>query len=55
MHIYIYSNWSNPSRQTTALGYIQPLTEMITRHLPGGKKLLACKDNNLISICEPIL
>jgi hypothetical protein len=29
-------------RTTTALGSTQPLTEMSTRNLPGGKGWLAC-------------
>jgi hypothetical protein len=32
----------------------QPLTEMNTRHLPGGKGLPERKDRNLTAICEPI-
>jgi hypothetical protein len=31
-------SWPNPSRCTMALGSIQPLTEMSTRNIPGGKK-----------------
>jgi hypothetical protein len=32
-----FVNWPNPSRRTMALGSTQPLTEMSTRNLPGGK------------------
>jgi hypothetical protein len=37
-----------------ALGLTQPLTEMRTRNLPGGKERPACKADNL-TICEPIV
>jgi hypothetical protein len=30
-------NWPNPSRRTMALGSTQPLTEMSTRNIPGGR------------------
>jgi hypothetical protein len=33
-----------------ALGSTQPLTEMSTRNLPGGKKRPACKADNLTAI-----
>jgi hypothetical protein len=45
-------NLSNPSRRTMALGLTQPLTEMSTRNLPGGKKRPARKADNLGAICE---
>jgi hypothetical protein len=32
-----FFNWRNPSSRTMALGSTQPLTEMSTRNLPGGK------------------
>jgi hypothetical protein len=38
-----------------ALGWTQPLTEMSTKNLPVGKRLLACKADNLTTICEPIV
>jgi hypothetical protein len=38
-----------------ALGSTQPLTEMITRDLSGGKGLPAHKADNLTAICEPIV
>jgi hypothetical protein len=38
-----------------ALGSTQPLTEMSTRNLAGGKRLLACKADNLIAICELVV
>jgi hypothetical protein len=38
-----------------ALGSTQPLTEMSTRNLPGGKGRPAREADNLASICEPIV
>jgi hypothetical protein len=38
-----------------ALGSTQPLTEMSTRNLPGGKGLPAREADNLTAICEPIV
>jgi hypothetical protein len=38
-----------------ALGSTQPLTEMITRNIPGGEGRPARKANNLTAICEPIV
>jgi hypothetical protein len=40
-------NLPNTSRHTMALGSAQPLTEMSTRNIPGGKKLPARKLTNL--------
>jgi hypothetical protein len=37
-----------------ALGMTQPLTEMSTRNLPGGKGRPALKADNIV-ICEPIV
>jgi hypothetical protein len=45
-------NLSNPVRCTVALGSTQPLTEMSTRNLPGGKEWLAHKADNLTTICK---
>jgi hypothetical protein len=45
----------NPSNRTMALGSTQPLTEMSTRNLTGGKKRLARRADNLTAICEPIV
>jgi hypothetical protein len=38
-----------------ALGSTQPLTEMSTRNLTGGKGQPACKADNFTAICEPIV
>jgi hypothetical protein len=38
-----------------ALGPTQPLTEMSTRNLPGGKERPARKADNHTAICEPIV
>jgi hypothetical protein len=48
-----FFNLPNPSSCTMALGSTQPLTEMNTRNLPGGKKRLAHRADNLATICEP--
>jgi hypothetical protein len=48
-------NWPNPSSGNMALGSTQPLTEMCTRNLPGGKEQPARKTVNLVAICEPIV
>jgi hypothetical protein len=46
----------NPSSSTMALLFIQPLTEMSTRNIGGGDKvLLAHKADNLMTISEPIV
>jgi hypothetical protein len=37
------------------LGSTQPLTEMSTRNLPGGKRQPASKADKLTVICEPIV
>jgi hypothetical protein len=37
------------------LGLTQPLTEMSTRNLPGGKGLPALKADNFTAISEPIV
>jgi hypothetical protein len=38
-----------------ALGSTQPLTEMSTRNIPGGKGRPAHKADNRAAICEPIV
>jgi hypothetical protein len=50
-----FFNWSNPSSRTMALGSTQPLTEMSTGNLPGGKGRPARGADNLTAICEPIV
>jgi hypothetical protein len=50
-----FFNWRKPSSRTMALGSIQPLTEMSTRNLPGGKGRPARKSDKLTAICEPIV
>jgi hypothetical protein len=44
-----------PSSRTMALGSTQPLTEMSTRNLSGGKGRPAREADNLTAICEPIV
>jgi hypothetical protein len=48
-----FFNLPNPSSRTMALGSIQPLTEMSTKKLPGGKKRPARRADNLAAIYEP--
>jgi hypothetical protein len=43
----------NPSRRTMALGSTQPLTEMSTGYVPGGKKRPARRADNLAAIYKP--
>jgi hypothetical protein len=50
-----FFNLPNPSSRTMALGSIQPLTEMITRILHGGKGRPTSKAENLTAICDPIV
>jgi hypothetical protein len=50
-----FLNLPNPSSRTTALGSTQPLTEMSTRNLPGGKGRPARGADNLTAIYEPIV
>jgi hypothetical protein len=50
-----FFNLRNPSSRTIAVGLTQPLTEMNTRNLPGGKGCPARKADNLTTICEPIV
>jgi hypothetical protein len=47
-----FFNWPNPSSRTMALGSTQPLTEVSTRDLPGGKGRPARNVINLTAICE---
>jgi hypothetical protein len=46
-------NLPNPSSRTMVLGSTQPLKEMSTRKLPGGKKRPARRADNLAAIYEP--
>jgi hypothetical protein len=49
-----FFNLPNPSSRTVALGSTQPLTEMSTSNLLGGKGRPGQKADDLIAICEPI-
>jgi hypothetical protein len=49
-----FFNLPNASSRTMALGSTQPLTEMSTSNLPGGKGCPARKADNLTAICESI-
>jgi hypothetical protein len=48
-----FFNVPNPSSHTMALGSTQPLTEISSRNLPGGKKRPARGADNLAAISEP--
>jgi hypothetical protein len=48
-----FFNLPNPSSSNMTLGSTQPLTEMSTRNLSGGKGWLAHKADNLTTIYEP--
>jgi hypothetical protein len=50
-----FFNLSNPFSLNMPRGSTQPLTEMSTRNLPGGKKRPARRADNLAAICEPIV
>jgi hypothetical protein len=50
-----FFNWSNPSSCTMTLVSTQPLTEMSTKNLPGGKGRPESKADNLTAVCEPIV
>jgi hypothetical protein len=50
-----FFNLPNPSSCTMGLGPTQPLTEMSTRNIPGGKGRLARKADDLTTIYEPIV
>jgi hypothetical protein len=50
-----FFNRPNPSSRTMALGSTQPLTEMSSRNLPGGKGRPARKTGNFTPICESIV
>jgi hypothetical protein len=47
-----FFNLPNPSSLTMPLGSTQPLTEMCTRNLPGGKKRPARRADNLAAMYE---
>jgi hypothetical protein len=50
-----FSNLPNPSSCTMVLGPTQPLTEISTRNLPGGKGRSQSKADNFIANCESIV
>jgi hypothetical protein len=52
---WIFFNLPNPSSGTMAGGSTQPLTEMSTRNISGGKEWPARKAGNLAAICDPIV
>jgi hypothetical protein len=50
-----FFNLPNLSRRIMALGSTQPLIEMSTRNLPGGKGRPARKADNLTAVCGSIV
>jgi hypothetical protein len=48
-----FFNWPNPSGRIVSLGSTQPLTEMSTTNLPGGKGRPERKADKLTAIYEP--
>jgi hypothetical protein len=48
-----FFNIHNPSSRTVAQGLIQPLTEMSTKNLLGGKEQPERKADNRTAISEP--
>jgi hypothetical protein len=48
-----FLNVPNPASRTMAVGPTQPLTEMSTKNLPGGKKRPAPRADNLAPIYKP--
>jgi hypothetical protein len=51
----IFFNLPNSSSRTMALESTQPLTEMSTSNIPGGKGWLARKADNLTAMSESIV
>jgi hypothetical protein len=49
----IFFNLPNLSSRTVTLGLTQPLTEMSTSNLPGGKKRSESRADNLAATYEP--
>jgi hypothetical protein len=50
-----FFNLPNPSSRTVVMVSTQPLTEMSTRSLPGGKTRPVGRADNLTAIFEPIV
>jgi hypothetical protein len=51
--VTVFFKLPNPFRRTMTLGSTQPLAEMSTANLPGGKGRAGRKAENLTAICEP--
>jgi hypothetical protein len=52
--VNVFFNWSNPFSRNMSLGSTQPLSEMSTRNIPGGRGLPVRKADHT-DICEPIV
>jgi hypothetical protein len=50
---WIFFNLSDPFSRTMVLGSTQPVTEVSTRNLSGGKKRPARRADNLVAVYEP--
>jgi hypothetical protein len=53
--VIAFFNLPNPSTRTMTLRSTQPLTEMSTRNIPGGKGRPTYKADNLTAVWEPIV
>jgi hypothetical protein len=53
--LIFFFNLLNPFSRNMAMGLTQPLPEMSTKNLPGGKGRPARMADNLTAICEPII
>jgi hypothetical protein len=51
--VIAFCDLPNLSSHTMTLGLTQPLIEMSTRNLPGGKGRLVHKADSLAATCEP--
>jgi hypothetical protein len=48
-----FFNMPNPSSRSMTLGSTQPVTEMSTRNLPGGRGRPPRRAGKLAAVCEP--
>jgi hypothetical protein len=49
-----FFNLTNSSSRSMTLVSTEPLTEVSTKYLSEGKKLLACRVDNIVPIYEPM-
>jgi hypothetical protein len=55
LDFFFFFDLPNPPSRNMALDSTQPLTDMSTMNLPGGKGWPARKADKLAAICEPIV